>query len=84
MVRVGLWTVLSITPWFMAAALPWGGEGVGMWIDVVALGMSIVNCAGAATLLWYVARVEAVMAESVVTEAEVMTILAARKRLDEL
>jgi hypothetical protein len=81
MVKVGLWAIVSSAPWYMAAALPWGGR---VWIDVVALGLSIVNSAGAATLLYYVSRVEEVMASSLITEAEVMTILAAKKRLDEL
>jgi hypothetical protein len=84
MVKVGLWAIVSTTPWFMAAALPWGGEGAGGWIDVVALGLSVINSAAAGTLLYYVSRVETVMAGSLITEAEVLTILAAKRRLDEL
>jgi hypothetical protein len=81
MVKVGLWVIMSMPPWYMAAALPWGGED---WLDVVALGISVVNSAATGTLLYYVSRVESAMAGSLVTEAEVLTILAAKRRLDEL
>lgn len=65
-------------PYFIAIAVPWGGR---VWLDVVALGLTIINSAGCAALCIYHYSLERALIEATITEAEVATILAARRRL---